>query len=381
MVSRTVRDRNKKKVIMVAAVNFPAVNEVVARGVDKRLHMGIQLSLSCPGQEFDLAFGEQSPGVQLSPNHTLFWLSAAKPLAAVAILQLQERQLLHIQQPLSEFLPKWKQTGPAGRDITLWHLLTHTSPLQEIPTGWPEASPEQILETICQAQLKTDWPVGERAAYLPSTSWFLLGAIIERCSGLTFPDYLQHHILTPAGMSQTRCVAPQPGEHSETIALYDRQQGELQPSLYLERLLATTASPGSSFRGPARDLRLFYQTLNSDLLEETAVLLQPESIRPMVTRQRTGLFDETLQHQVDYGLGVIIDSKQYGSQTVPYGFGEASSTTTFGHGGSQCAIGFADPERRRAVVLIANGRPGEGQHQRRFRELLAALEQDLQDLL
>ena len=356
---------------------LPAVTEVVARGVNKRLHMGIQVSLSTPQHEFDLAWGEQTPGVELSPNQAMFWLSAAKPLTAVAIMQLEQRGFLSLRNPLAAVLPEWELTGAAGGQVTVEHLLTHTSPLQEFPTGWPAASPEQILQKICSTPLKTDWPVGTRAAYLPSTSWFLLGTIIERCSGLTYPDYMQQSILHPAGMRHTRCIAPEVDEAPEQISLFDRVQGELQPSAYLERLRSRTASPGSSFRGPARDLRLFYQALNSDLLEGTEILLSQESVSRLVTRQRTGLFDETLQHKVDYGLGVIIDSKQYGSQTVPYGFGDASSEATFGHGGSQCAIGFADPIRRHVGVIIANGRPGEGQHQRRFRELLAALEQDL----
>ena len=64
---------------------------------------------------------------------------------------------------------------------------------------------------------------------------------------------------------------------------------------------------------------------------------------------------------MDWGLGTIIDSNRYGVDTVPYGYGKHSSPTTFGHGGSQSSVGFADPERKLVVAVVFNGMPGEAQ--------------------
>ncbi|MCA8982272.1 MAG: beta-lactamase family protein [Planctomycetaceae bacterium] len=359
---------------------FSRLRDVVEQGQAKHLHLGIQVSVASSQWEFDLAFGERKPGEPLTPSHGMFWLSAAKPITAICILQLQEQKKLSIDAPLETVLPEWEHGEVAGARVTLRHLLTHTSPLHEIDTGWPETNREEILRRLCQAPLKADWRPGERAAYLPSASWFLLGEIVARASGMTFNEYVQRTILEPLGMLQTRCQASPTRVDVEEPVLYDRVRGELHPSEYLSRLKATIPSPGSSFRGPARELRLIYDGLLRDLRENTGLLLKQATVREMTHRQRAGLFDETLQHKVDYGLGLIIDSKEYGSQTVPYGFGEASSRETFGHGGSQCAIGFADPASNRSVVIVANGRPGEGQHQRRFREMLSALEADLNSL-
>ena len=55
------------------------------------------------------------------------------------------------------------------------------------------------------------------------------------------------------------------------------------------------------------------------------------------------MMDVTFKHVVDWGLGTIIDSKRYGVETVPYGYGRYASDATFGHGGSQSSVGFADP--------------------------------------
>jgi CubicO group peptidase (beta-lactamase class C family) len=80
---------------------------------------------------------------------------------------------------------------------------------------------------------------------------------------------------------------------------------------------------------------------------------------------------------VDWGLGFIINSNQYGVETVPYGYGRRASPRTFGHGGRQCCTGFADPEHGLAAALIFGGAPGEEAHQARMREALSALYEGL----
>lgn len=361
-------------------MRFENFRSAVEQGRQRKLHYGVQLSVSTPDAEYDVAFGEREPGIPLTAEEPTFWLSAAKPIAAVGVLQLCERRLISLDAPLGDCLPAWQRDDdPQRQGVTLRQLLTHTSPVQEVRTDWPHQEWDAIIQQICAAPLKPEWPSGLRAAYLPSASWFLLGEIIQQHSGQSFANYIQQHVLNPLGLKQTHCRASPENSGSDYLEpqLFDRVRGELQVSQYTERLTATTPAPGASFRGPARELRLFYDALREDVTQGTGRLLQPELAQEMTSRQRVGLFDETLQHAVDYGLGVIVDSKEYGSETVPYGFGTASSRETFGHGGSQCAIGFADPTRQRSVTIIANGRPGEGQHQRRFRELLAALEQDL----
>ena len=72
----------------------------------------------------------------------------------------------------------------------------------------------------------------------------------------------------------------------------------------------------------------------------------------MTTAQRVGMFDETFKHVIDWGLGLIVDSKKYGADTVPYGFGPYSSPRTFGHGGIQSSVGMADPDRELVVAVV-----------------------------
>ena len=89
------------------------------------------------------------------------------------------------------------------------------------------------------------------------------------------------------------------------------------------------------------------------------------------------MFDQTFQHKVDWGYGIIVNSNQYGAETVPYGFGRHASENTFGHGGAQSSVGFADPQHQLVVAAVANGCPGEELHNERFRELNSAIYEDL----
>jgi CubicO group peptidase (beta-lactamase class C family) len=106
-------------------------------------------------------------------------------------------------------------------------------------------------------------------------------------------------------------------------------------------------------------------------------MLSPEAVEAIVAGHRIGMYDHTFRHVMDWGLGFLLNSARYGEHTVPYGYGPHASPRTFGHGGSQCCTGFADPENGLAVAIAWNGRPGEAAHDRRLRETLAAVYEDL----
>jgi CubicO group peptidase (beta-lactamase class C family) len=106
-------------------------------------------------------------------------------------------------------------------------------------------------------------------------------------------------------------------------------------------------------------------------------IVSPQTVEALVARHRTGMFDHTFNHVIDWGLGFIINSNQYGRDTVPYSYGPYASSRTFGHGGAQSSISFADPENELVIVCIFNGVAGEEAHQRRMREVLAAIYEDL----
>ncbi len=358
---------------------LPQTLAVIQHGITRGLHRGVQLFVSRDRQPVvDLAIGENQPGEALTSEHILPWLSAGKPITALAVMQLVEAGLLDLDRPVSEVIPEFGQQGKES--VTTRHLLTHTAGIEAVALGWPNTSWDEIIARICAAPLKAGAVAGEAYAYDPQRSWFILGEIIQRLRGRPVAEVLRTDIFEPLGMRDTWLAIPDSRYAEYELRLgciYVASAGELKLTHGHLRETVTSPAPGSSCRGPILELARFYEMLLCEGTWEGRTLLSAESVRQMTARQRVGKFDQTFQHTVDFGLGLIINSNQYGANTIPYGFGRRASPDSFGHGGSQSCIGFADPEHRLAVAAVANGYPGEVPHNRRFRELLTALYEDL----
>jgi CubicO group peptidase (beta-lactamase class C family) len=358
---------------------LPAFQEVVTDGIRRGLHTCVQVCVLLDGHEyFNGAFGETEPGRELSTEDIMPWRSAGKPLTALLILKQLHALGIPLGTPLASLLPEAASTDKAA--ISLMSLLTHTAGFPQIDTGWPLVSWEQSVHRVLVEPCGLP---GGTAAYHPQSSWFLLGEILCRLAGgsLSFADLLRRDLLDPLGMSDVYCGIPEkqlPGLASRLPQLYERERGQLIPAAWSTPTWLTQSSPGSNLRGPVKQLARFMQLLLSEGVAEGGHEFVPgEVVRAMTARHRVGAFDQTLQHIVDFGLGVICNSNVWGVDTVPYGFGRWSSSGAFGHGGAQCALAMCDPERRLTVAWAANGFCGEAQHQRRNRMLQDALYRDL----
>ena len=362
-----------------AQTQLPQTLAVIQHGISRGLHFGVQLYVSRDLQPVvDLAIGENQPGEALTTDHILPWLSAGKPITALATLQLVDEGRLELDQPVSELIPEFGQLGK--ETVTTRHLLTHTAGIEAVALGWPNTSWSEIIARICAAPLKAGAVAGDMPAYDPQRSWFILGEIIQRLRGRPIAEVLRKDIFEPLGMRDSWLAIPDSryAEYEPKLGrIYVAGAGELKMNHSHLRESVTSPAPGSSCRGPIRELARFYEVLLCEGTWNGQTLLSAKSVRQMTSRHRLAKFDQTFQHTVDFGLGLIINSNQYGANTIPYGFGRRASPESFGHGGSQSCIGFADPEQRLAVAAVANGYPGEVPHNRRFRELLTALYDDL----
>ena len=359
---------------------LPETVRIIEETAEQNLHRGFQLYVSHKGEVIsDSGFGEARPGVPMTADTITLWLSAGKPITAVAILQLWESGRLGLDDPVQQHIPEF--VGEERAKITIRHLLTHTVGIKQIAHGWAQVNWETIIQRICEAPLLDEWPPGKRAAYQPSLSWFLLGEIIQRVTGREFSDYLRQQIFLPCGMQDSWNGMPyeQFEAYGDRISImYQREGKELKPLDWHEAQRCTAPSPGSNCRGPARELGRFYEMLLQGGMGPDGIsVLKSSTIELMTRRVRENLFDETLHFIIDFGLGVIINSNRYGADKVPYGYGPYCGEHTFGHGGSQSSIGFADPENELVVVAVANGMAGEPKHQRRSRAINAAIYEDL----
>lgn len=357
---------------------FQQLHSAIDDGIHRQLHTGVQVYVSKRGEvQLDEGFGTAKPGVPMTSSTIMLWRSAGKPLTAVAIMRLVEAGKLSLDTQICEVLPNCDSTV-AGQ-ATVKQLLTHTSKITVSSTGWPQNTTAELIQATFQSQRDNSEAT---AAYQPQITWFVLGEVLRNVMGAdTFAEAMREAVLSPIGLADVWCGVPaskasQLNDRLPTI--FERVKGSLAESEYTSGDWLTQPSPGGNFRGPISQLGHFYEMLASGGTTQNGVqVLQTITIRNMTTRHRADQFDQTLQHIVDYGLGLIINSNHHGAATVPYGFGKYCSGDSFGHGGAQCSIGFYDPQHELVVAWAANGFCGEGQHQRRNRAINQAIYEDL----
>jgi CubicO group peptidase (beta-lactamase class C family) len=130
--------------------------------------------------------------------------SITKEFTATAILMLQAQDKLKIQDLICRYIP---ECSPAWQDITIHHLLTHTSGIPNI-TDFPDfpafkatpSPPDQTVERFKDKPL--DFKPGEKGSY-SNSGYLVLGYIIEQASGQPYETFLQQNIFDPVQMEDT----------------------------------------------------------------------------------------------------------------------------------------------------------------------------------
>ncbi|MCE9604947.1 MAG: beta-lactamase family protein [Planctomycetia bacterium] len=380
---------------------LPRTSELYEKGLAEGLHVGAQIHVRMAGEVVvDRAFGfsrpptEATAAVPLTSDTLMLWLSAGKPVAAAAIMQLQERGLLHLDDPVithvPEFDPQPDYVRGGKSDVTIRHLLTHTCGFRFIDIGdattkFDGDAWNEIIRRLCRAPLERDWVPGQRAGYHPYTSWYILGEIIARLAGVSFAEYVRREIFLPLEMHDcwfgiSAELQAGYGDRLGTLVNTERRTDgapSLAPHPFDTPAGLTACAPGGSGHGPMRQLANFYEMLLGSGTRRGTQILTPASVQAMTARQRVGMLDETFKQVLDWGLGTIPNNRRYGVATAAYGYGRHASESTVGHSGSQSSVAFADVEHELIVALVLNGTCGEARHQRRIRPLLEALYEDL----
>lgn len=150
---------------------------------------------------------------RLLKNDDVFQIaSVSKSFVAVSALQLVEKGLLKLNQPVSDFFPDM----PNAHLMTIHNLLTHTSGLYS--DDMSHYSKETPLEfTLAHAFKQNNLRHGSVGPVTYSNLGYdLLGAIIEQITGMTYAEYIDENILKPAGMENT--ALNMKGEPVENLA-------------------------------------------------------------------------------------------------------------------------------------------------------------------
>lgn len=142
-------------------------------------------------------------------------MSMTKQFTAAAVMKLQMQGALDVTDPIGRHLGP---VPPDMRDITVHHLLTHTSGLVETLGADDDAvSSEDVVAGAFASTLTA--PPGQEYRY-SNLGYSLLAAVIEEVSGTGYEEYLAEHLFTPAGMTQTGYVLPE-WDDAEVAVLYD----------------------------------------------------------------------------------------------------------------------------------------------------------------
>jgi CubicO group peptidase (beta-lactamase class C family) len=359
---------------------LPVTRRALERGLDSGLHLGGQIYVSVAGRPVvDDAFGEVRAGEPMTRRHLMLWLSSGKPITAVAIAQLWERGLLDLDDPVRRYLPEFAAAGKER--VTVRHLLTHTGGFRMLEVGWPDSSWEEIVSRICAVKLEPRWVPGETAGYHMSSSWFILGELIRKLDGRSFSDFVRCEIFEPLDLGD--CWIGMPLEAFERYGnriapMFDVTGTPARPFDWHREERVTRPSPGGNGYGPIRELGRFYEALLAGGARGDARILRPQTVEALTSRHRVGRVDKTFRHVMDWSLGLILNSRHYGVDTVPYAYGPHASDRTYGHSGYRSSTAFADPEHRLVVAVAVNGIPEDEAHAARFEEITGAIYADLE---
>ncbi|WP_309428083.1 serine hydrolase domain-containing protein [Chryseobacterium sp.] len=151
------------------------------------------------------AFGKANLelNTDMTPDQVFQIGSMTKQFTAIAILMLEQQGKLNVNDPVSKYIRDY----PSGDQITIHHLLTHTS-------GIKDFTKMKSLQTIAQKEMKpemmvdffknepVDFAPGEKFEY-NNSGYVVLGYIIELVSGQTYEDFIRKNIFDKAGMNNS----------------------------------------------------------------------------------------------------------------------------------------------------------------------------------
>ena len=259
--------------------------------------------------------------------------SVAKPLTAVAAMQLVEKGNLDLDAPIQKYVPTFP-TKPWP--ITTRQLLGHLSGIRNYRGN--EAGSTLFYSSLTEALSifkddPLDFEPGTKYSYT-TYGYTLLGTVIEGASGMSYVDYMRENVFKPAKMSHTQAdnvfdIIPNRarGYHPKVYGKFD---GNLRNANLID----------SSYKIPAGGLVSTVEDLaNFAIAVQNGVLIKKETFEQMSSPQKTRDGKATA-----YGLGWYID-----------GVGDRKGLVW--HGGVQpgaTSMLFILPKERFALVILTN---------------------------
>lgn len=327
---------------------------------------------------------DREANAAMTPDAIFRIASMTKPITSVAAMILVEDGKLALDDPVAKYIPEFAgpkllDGKPAGREMTVRHLLTHTSGLTYRFFGGPLGE-KYAKDGISDGLVQTEGTIADGARKLaaepilfpPGTSWNyslstdVLGRVVEVASGKPLDSFFRERIFAPLKMKDTAFFLP-PGRADRLAVLYQatRPGGPLRRAPggpIIDGTLVYSAdyqyngprtyfSGGAGLTSTAGDYaRFLLMLLNGGELDGARVL-KSETVKAMTTNQITA-FPLTIGsiHGDRFGLGLGVVSPA-GKDKTPMSVG------SYGWGGFFHTIFWVDPEKKVVGVLMTQVYP------------------------
>lgn len=192
------------------SASYSSVEAIYRNYAEKNHAPGMVIGIVANGKlatSFVSGMANQQNSTPVSKTSVFRIASMSKSFAAVAILQLRDQGKLQLDDAAERYLPEIQSSPYLTTDapkITIRHLLTHAA-------GFPEDNPwgDRQLD-ISTNEMLNMFKNGISYSTVPGTTYeysnmgfAMLGAIIERVSGITYQEYIRENIWKPLGMNAT----------------------------------------------------------------------------------------------------------------------------------------------------------------------------------
>ncbi|GAA4469376.1 serine hydrolase domain-containing protein [Nibrella saemangeumensis] len=320
--------------------------------------------------------------------------SQTKAITSVAVMMLFEEGRFMLDEPISNYIPEFKNpqvldkfnekdttftTVPAKREVTIRHLLTHTSGISYAGIGTKEANaiyakykipsgigtPNDRLSDKIPGlgKLPLIHQPGERFTYGLNTD--VLGYLVEVVSGQSLDQFFRTRIFEPLGMKDTYFYLPT-DKQNRLAVLYTEKDGKViksQPqggnTPDYPKLKGTYYSGGAGLSSTAYDYAIFLQMLLNGGEYNGRRLLSPATVRMMTTNQIGELYTGTKKFGLGFGL---TGEREAARVPVPEG--------TFDWGGIFGTTYWADPKEGIVALFMTQQYPNSHGLGDKFRVLV-----------
>ena len=353
-----------------------AIWQAVVRCYEARIYPAIAICLRRRGEIIlDRSIGhargnapddaEDAPKELATPDTLYNFFSGSKAVTAMLVHLCHERELLHVDEPVSTFIPEFARKRK--HRITIRDVLCHRAGIPLAPKEVLDldllARPDEIIERLCD--LEPIAQPGGNPAYHAVTGGFVLAEVIRRVTGRDVQTFLNDEVRAPLGMQSFAFGVPK--ERLGDCAV-DAATGPLPfgPHKYLlERalgfpmleLVATTNDdrfrtgvvPAGNIFSTPEEIGRFFETLNCGGTYDGKHIFAARTIQRATEPQIANKIDRVLMMPIVYSMGFMLGHPIFS-------FFGPRTPKAFGHLGFMNSLGWADPERDISCALMTTGK-------------------------